>query len=360
MSALLEYKCPCCGGKVEFDSGTQQMKCPYCDSEFTIEAMKEYEAAQAGEQESSMNWDTNAGTEWSDGETAGMKVFSCQSCGGEIIAEETTGASSCPYCGNPVVMKGSFDGDLRPDMVIPFKLDKKTAVEKLSEHLKGKKFLPKMFKDQNHIDEIKGVYVPFWLFDADSDADVRYEAVKERRWEDNRYRYVEKSYYSVRRAGKIAFEHVPVDGSSKMEDDLMESVEPFDYKDAVPFEKAYLSGYLADRYDVSAEESIKRANERIEESVKDKFRESVTGYDSVKAEHTSISLHNGTAKYVLYPVWILNTTWNNQKYTFAMNGQTGKFVGNLPLDKGAFWRAFGIWSVICSVIVYIIRVFLLK
>ena len=140
----------------------------------------------------------------------------------------------------------------------------------------------------------------------------------------------------------------------------MESVEPFDYKDAVPFEKAYLSGYLADRYDVSAEESIKRANERIEESVKDKFRESVTGYDSVKAEHTSISLHNGTAKYVLYPVWILNTTWNNQKYTFAMNGQTGKFVGNLPLDKGAFWRAFGIWSVICSVIVYIIKVFLLK
>lgn len=358
MGSLIEYKCPCCGGKVEFDSGTQQMKCPYCDSEFSIEAMKEYEEAQAAEQQSDMSWDTNAGTEWSQGETDGMKVYSCKSCGGEIIAEETTGASSCPYCGNPIVMTGSFDGDLKPDMVIPFKLDKKKAKEKLNDHLKGKKFLPKQFKDQNHIDEIKGVYVPFWLFDADADGDVRYKAVKERTWEDNRYKYTEKSYYSVRRKGKMAFEHVPVDGSSKMPDDLMESIEPFDYKDAVTFEKAYLSGYLADRYDVNAEQSIDRANKRIEQSVIDSFRDSVTGYNSVTTEGKCINLQNGKAKYVLYPVWILNTTWNGEKYTFAMNGQTGKFVGNLPVDKAAYWKAVALYSVICCIITCLIAGFM--
>lgn len=358
MSELIEYKCPCCGGKVEFDSGTQQMKCPYCDSEFSIEAMKELEAAQASQQESSMNWDTGAGSEWSNGETDGMKIYSCKSCGGEIVAEETTGATSCPYCGNPIVMTGNFAGDLRPDMVIPFKLDKKMAKEKLSEHLKGKKFLPKQFSDENHIDEIKGVYVPFWLFDADTEGDIRYKAMKQRTWSDNNYNYTEKSYYSVRRKGTASFAHVPVDGSSKMPDDLMESVEPFDYSEAVPFEKAYLSGYLADRYDVNAEQSIDRANERIEQSVIDTFRESVTGYTEVTTDGKCINLHNGKAKYVLYPVWILNTTWNGEKYLFAMNGQTGKFVGNLPVDYAAYWKATALYSVISSVIACLIAWFL--
>ncbi|MCQ2465420.1 MAG: hypothetical protein MJ095_07555 [Oscillospiraceae bacterium] len=357
MGELIDYKCPCCGGKVEFDSTAQQMKCPYCDSEFSIEAMKEMEEAQQNQQ-SNMSWDTGAGSEWSQGETDGMKVFLCKSCGGEIIADDTTGASSCPYCGNPVVMTGSFDGDLRPDMVIPFKLDKKKAKEKYLQHLQGKKFLPKEFSDQNHIDEIKGVYVPFWLFDADADGDIRYRAVKERRWEDSRFRYTEKNYYSVRRAGSLAFEHVPVDGSSKMPDDLMESVEPFDYSEAVSFEKAYLSGYLADRYDVTAEQSIDRANKRIEESVIDTFRESVTGFDSVTTETKLINLNNGKAKYVLYPVWILNTTWNGEKYLFAMNGQTGKFVGNLPCDKAAYTKAVALYSVICVIIALVIAYFM--
>jgi DNA-directed RNA polymerase subunit RPC12/RpoP len=356
MSGMTDYKCPCCGGQIEFDSASQNMKCPFCDSEFSIEAVQEMQADQLSSND--MSWDTSAGTDWQPGETEGMKIYSCKSCGGEIVADELTGASSCPYCGNPVVISGTFDGDLRPDLVIPFKLDKNKAKEKLAEHLKGKKFLPKAFTDQNHIDEIKGVYVPFWLFDADADGDIRYEGVKERRWSDSNYRYVEKSYYNVRRTGSLAFEHVPVDGSSRMPDDLMESIEPFDYKDAVTFEKAYLSGYLADRYDVTAEQSIDRANHRIEESVIDTFRDSVIGYSQVTEKGNAIQLHNGKAQYVLYPVWILNTTWNDQKFLFAMNGQTGKFVGNLPLDKAAFLKAMALYSTVCAVIACIIAYFM--
>ena len=355
MSDMLEYKCPCCGGKVEFDSASQQMKCPFCESEFSIEAVQQMQQDQIGSND--MSWDASAGSDWQPGETEGMKVYSCKSCGGEIVADELTGASSCPYCGNPVVLQGTFDGDLRPDLVIPFKLDKNKAKEKLSEHLKGKKFLPKAFTDQNHIDEIKGVYVPFWLFDADADGDIQYEGIKERTWSDSNYRYTEKSYFNVRRTGSLAFEHVPVDGSSRMPDDLMESIEPFDYKDAVTFEKAYLSGYLADRYDVTAEQSIDRANHRIEQSVIDTFRESVVGYSQVHEKGNAIQLHNGKAQYVLYPVWILNTTWNNEKFLFAMNGQTGKFVGNLPLDKSAFVKAMALYSIIGAVVACILTYF---
>lgn len=358
MNAVVEYKCPCCGGSIEFDSKSQQMKCPYCDTTFDVEAMKQLEEAQKDSTGSEMNWDTQAGSEWEQGETEGMRIYTCKSCGGEIVAEETTGASACPYCGSPVVMTGNFEGDLKPDLVIPFKLDKEAAKAALTKHLSGKKFLPKLFKDQNHIDEIKGVYVPFWLFDADADADILYRAEKERRWNDDNFNYTETSYYMVKRAGSLAFDSVPVDGSSQMPDELMESIEPFDYKDATDFKTAYLSGYLADRYDVSAEESVNRANERIEESTKRAFRDTVMGFDAVDETNASIRLKNGKARYILCPVWILNTTWNGEKFTFAMNGQTGKFVGNLPLDKGAFWRSFAIYAAIASVVAYIVMTLL--
>ena len=335
MQTLQEYKCPCCGGAIAFDSTLQKMKCPFCGTEFEMDALKSYDAELQGEQADNMEWETSAGSEWQESEIEGLRSYVCKSCGGEIVGDANTAATSCPFCGNPVVMMNQFAGLLKPDIVIPFKLDKKAAKAGLMKHLNGKKLLPKIFKDQNHIDEVKGVYVTFWLFDTDVDAQVRYRATKVRTWSDEDYRYTETSYYMIHRGGSVGFEHVPVDGSSKMPDDLMESVEPYDYSDALDFQTAYLAGYFADKYDVTAEESIDRANQRVRRSTEDAFASTVQGYATVNAESSSVQFHGGKAKYALYPVWLLNTTWNGEKYTFAMNGQTGKFVGNLPLDKSA-------------------------
>ncbi len=338
MSTLLEYECPCCGGKIEFDSASQQMKCPFCDTTFELETLKEYGGVMNETQQEAMTWDVTPGGEWQEGETAGMSVYTCNSCGGEIVADQTTGATSCPYCDSPVVMTGQFGGDLRPDFVIPFKLDKQAAMDALKKHLEGKFLLPAAFKDENHIDDIKCIYVPFWMFDADAKGSFAYKATKVRRWEDSSYNYVETKHYSVLRAGSLSFEHVPVDGSSKMPDDLMESIEPFNFAEVKDFNTAYLSGYLADKYDVSAEESIDRANTRVKQSMRDEFLRTVTGYTTVIQQRESITLSNGKARYVLCPVWVLNTSWNGENFLFAMNGQTGKFVGNLPVDMGKFWR----------------------
>ena len=287
-----------------------------------------------------MQWESTAGNEWESGETDGLRTYVCKSCGGEIVGDETTGATSCPFCGNPVVMMGQFSGALKPDYVIPFKLDKKAAKEALKKHYQGKRLLPKVFKDANHIDEIKGIYVPFWLFDADANADIRYKATRTSHWSDSDYNYTKTDYYSIWRSGSLGFSGVPVDGSSKIENDLMESIEPFDFSQAVDFQTAYLAGYLADKYDVDAEQSIVRANERIKTSTEQAFQSTVQGYVTVTPEYSGVRLFNTNAKYALYPVWILNTSWNGKKYTFAMNGQTGKLVGDLPLDKSALmkWR----------------------
>lgn len=351
MAGLHEYECPCCGGSIEFNSSIQKMKCPFCDTEFEMEALKQFDEQLKSDSVDEMNWDMKDQSEWSSGESEGMKVYVCKSCGGEIVTDATTSATACPYCDNPVVMMNNFSSMLKPDLVLPFQLDKKAATEGLKKHLMGKRLLPKVFTSQNHIDEVKGVYVPFWLFDASADADIRYKATKEKTWSDNKFNYKEISYYSVLRGGDIAFEQVPVDGSTKMEDDLMESLEPFDMSKAVDFQTAYLAGYLADKYDVEKEDSIQRANERIKKSTEIEFANTVQGFHSVNVENSSIRLNEGKVKYALLPVWILNTTWNGEKYTFAMNGQSGKFVGNLPLDKAAYKKwLFGLTAGIAAVV----------
>lgn len=340
MAELQEFKCPCCGGAIGFDSTIQKMKCPYCDTEFDIETLISYDRELKNERPEDLTWETQAGGRWQEGETDGLRSYICNSCGGEIVTDANTAATACPYCDSPVVMTEQFAGLLKPDFVIPFQMDAKAAKAALTKHYKGKCLLPKVFKDQNHIEEIKGIYVPFWLFDAEAEADIRYRGTRVQTWSDSDYHYTRTSYYSIRRGGTLAFERVPVDGSSKMADDLMESIEPFDFSDAVDFQTAYLAGYFADKYDVDAEQSTDRANLRVRTSTEDTFSSTVRGYASVIPESSSIRLQNGRAKYALYPVWLLNTSWKGQRYTFAMNGQTGKFAGDLPMDKGLFWKWF--------------------
>lgn len=357
MSDINEYKCPSCGGAIEFDSHSQKMKCPYCDTEFDLETLKKYDeqlSREAEQKDDISDWQTDPGKQWQEGETDGMNVYTCKSCGGEIVSDENTGATSCPYCGNPVILTERFRGALRPDMVIPFKLDKKAAKEAYYKHIKGRPLLPKVFRRKNHIDEIKGIYVPFWLFDADVAADARYKATKVRTWSDSDYDYTETSYYSVDRSGNMSFVSVPVDGSSRMPDDLMESIEPYKVADAVEFQTAYLSGYLADKYDVDAQQSTDRARERMKESAQDVLRDTVKGYASVIPENTNVRISGGDAKYALYPVWILNTTWRGKKYIFAMNGQTGRMTGDLPVDNGAYTRWLLGLTAVFSIAAYLV------
>ena len=342
-----EYKCPCCGGAIVFDSNLQKMHCPYCGTEFDIDTLKDYDSDLNKSTESNFSWDTSGGEQWQAEE--GMRVYTCASCGGEIICEDTVSATECPYCGNPQIILSQLSGSLKPDLIIPFKYDKKAAVAAFDEHLKNKRLLPKIFKSQNHIDEIKGIYVPFWLFDADVDGTVRYRATRVRCWSDRDYDYTETSFYSVLRGGEIAFDNVPADGSAKMADDLTESLEPFDFSEAVDFKTAYLSGYLADKYDVCADDCIERINTRVRTSTESAFASTVTGYNTVTPEGASINIKNSSVKYALFPIWLLNTTYQGQKFTFAMNAQSGKFVGNLPLDKKAYAKwLFGLWGAVAA------------
>ena len=341
--ANLQLKCPCCGGTLQFDNKSQEVVCPYCDSHFSTEDLNNYNADLESDKQEDTSWDESQVQAFTGKEMKGMKVYSCDSCGGEIIVDETTSSTICPYCGNNLVVAKELSGDLKPNVVIPFKNDKEVVQENLKKFFKKKPLLPGSFKKESTIEEIKPLYVPFWLLDADVDGKVRFKGETTRTYSDAYYNYKETKYYSIVREGRIAFDHVPVDGSKKMEDKLMESIEPYDFKEAVDFNVAFLAGFAADRYDVSKEETFNRATERFRDGTINAFRNDISGYDNVRVEDSNIQLSNTKSLYALYPVWLLNAKWKDKLFRFAVNGQTGKIAGNLPVSVGKFIMFFMIF-----------------
>ena len=348
MAEITNYKCTSCGGSLKFSSTKQKLICTSCGTEFEVSEF-DSTAAASGEVQYQAKKD-----EW-DVHGEGLVVYECKNCGGEVVGDESMASTKCPYCENPIVISSKFEGSLRPDLVIPFKLNKKAAEQELRNHVNKIKLAPGAFKAGNHISEIKGVYVPFWLFDANVHASGRFEAEKIHKHSDSQYDYKETEFYDVYREGDMSFQNVPADASKQMNDSLMDSIEPYDVSAAVPYSSAYMAGYLANKYDVSVQECQPRADKRMEQTAKDLIRGQVKGYDAVHDKGGTFNKTSSAYKYALYPVWILNTMWNGNKYTFAMNGQTGKLVGDVPYSKGKFYGILfgvlaGLWAILLGIV----------
>lgn len=340
MSEILEYKCPGCGAPLVFDGEKQVMKCGSCDNNYSVEFLERNENEEKAKDEVTAKWE-KYNTESINAEN--LKIYSCTSCGAEIIGDENTAATHCVYCDSPAIMVNQLTGMYKPDYVIPFKMGKPDAKEAILKLCKGKMLLPKGFTNENRIEEIKGIYVPFWLFDCDIYANIDYKATKVTHWSDRKYNYTRTEHFKLDREGSLDFTKVPIDGSSKIDNIFMEAVEPFDYSEAVDFQTAYLSGFLADKYDVDSEDCKDRINERIKKSTVTVFADTTKGgnYTTVVPNNVNLKINHGSVRYALLPVWMLNTKYKDTMYTFVMNGQTGKFIGKLPISMGKFFAWLG-------------------
>ena len=162
---IITHKCPNCGGALTFDPSDQKFHCPYCFSIFTEEEVTAFEEKQ---KEATMQTDEQRIVE----ETASpppentMSLFLCPSCGAEIVTDETTAATYCYFCHNPVVLSGRLSGDFLPNKVLPFKIEKEEAVKQFLDWTKKKWFVPPYFFDQKQIEKLTGVYFPYWVVNA--------------------------------------------------------------------------------------------------------------------------------------------------------------------------------------------------
>lgn len=351
-TSVLEYKCPCCNAGLKFGQQEQKMKCEYCDNIFDLDAVRAYNEEKADD---AFEWERSEHSDFTEEDTECMQAFTCPSCGGEMVTDSNTAATFCPYCGNPAVLNSRVSGGVRPDAVIPFKTGKEDAQKAFRALCKGKPLLPKGYADRQQVEKLTGIYVPFWLYNCSGDRNGSYRATRVHHWSDSQYRYTKTDYYHLNRAARAEFTSIPMDGSSKMEDALMESIEPYDYSQMVDFNTAYLSGFFADKYDVESDAGEGRIKERVGSTLDEKIAESCIGYASVVPASGSLQVKQSQAKYVLMPVWILRSRYKDKLYTFAMNGQTGKMTGTFPIcpKRSAAW-----FSLICAAVTAV--VFLLQ
>ena len=346
------YTCPCCGAPLSFSGESGKLECASCGNSYELDAIQALTSAESVDR---LEFENQAES-FDASEAAQMQAYICKGCGAELLTEDTTTATECPYCGSPTILPERIEGGVKPEKVIPFKVTKEEAQKQFEEYFKGKRLLPNVFlQSRNRIAEMRKLYVPYWLFDCDAQANIVYDAEKrntERRgdWEITRTRY-----YLVRRSGRMGFDSIPVDGSEKLDDKITESLEPYDLSAAVPFQPAVLAGALADQADVEAKDCEKRAVERVETSVSQAMRDTVNGYSSVSERSRSIYSENGRATPVLMPVWLITTQKEGKTYTFAINGQSGKLTCDVPADtkKSLLWGG-GVFAGVLAVIALIL------
>lgn len=344
MSNTLDHKCPSCNAVLKFNPHGQNWKCEYCRSEFNIDEIMAYEekVGKVLEEESNIKSKSD------------IDVYLCNNCGAQIIADPNVSTTSCVYCKNTAILKDKLQDEFNPDYVIPFKFTKEDAITAFKNLEKGRILMPKTFNSKKNIEEMSGIYIPFWLYNYDSNGMIEANCKRITSWRSGNYRYTKTDTYVVTRGGDMRFEHIPVDGSKRFPNDIMNSIEPFDYKDIKEFNYSYLSGFLSEKYDVTKDEAIEEATKRAKNSFIEEMKKNIVGYNVVTPIKDSINLKNTSHSYVLLPVWMLNVKYKDKIYTFAMNGQTGKLVGNIPIDKKRATLVWLIIFVITFIIIFII------
>ena len=339
---VLDNKCPACGAKIEFNPKNQMWDCEYCASKFSLEDMQKHNNASSKEA-------NVVQAEMPNVKLENMDVYRCKNCGAEIMADENTTSTFCVYCGSTAILKDKINDGRAPNYIIPFKNVKEDAIEAFKKLTKFRPLMPKCFKKIEKIQKITGVYIPFWAYDLKADGEIEVLATDIKHWSDSRYSYTKTDRYSIRKSGHFDFDKVLADASSRFSDDLMDSLEPFDYSGLTAYNHAYLSGFLAEKYDVKEEDGLKSASERTLDTAVDLVKETIHHQTKV-VTNNGILIKPKQIHYIMLPVWMVNIQYNNKSYTFAMNGQTGKIIGNIPIGV----KETIIWSVIIFVTLFIL------
>lgn len=323
MGKVLDEKCLNCGASIKYNPKKQKFICDYCRGEFTIDDIKKHKQKVNKEDKLTKEFDL----------MQDMEGYHCNNCGAEIISLKNISSTSCLYCKSSSIIKNRLTGIYKPDSIIPFKYTKEDAILKFKEICKGRPLLPKNFSDLNNISEMEGLYVPFWLYDLENNTNLTASCTKVSTWSDSRYIYTKTSYYNVERGGTLNFKSVPNDAASRFDDKIMNAIEPFDYKELKEFNTSFLAGFLSEKFDVDKDSAYKNTKLRIEEDSKEYLKKDMIGYQSINIKNNTNDIKINEIKYVLLPVFVLNIKYNDKIYRFSMNGQTGKLVGEIPVDK---------------------------
>jgi DNA-directed RNA polymerase subunit RPC12/RpoP len=334
---VVQYKCPSCGADMAFDSTTGKLHCDSCGTNMNIEEM----SGGKNTQDHKHTHQESASHKEAFDHGAEVHEYQCNNCGAVLITDQDTTATTCSFCGAGVVLSDRLSGTFAPSLVIPFAINKEEAQAAFKKWCKKGLLTPSGFMTADRIKSITGIYVPFWLYDLNGTGTADATCTKVRTYTRGDYIYTETDYYRVYRKVNLNYLKVPTDASEKMNDKMMDKLEPYHYKDLKDFNMPYLAGYLAEKYNYDANAMFPRVESRVQDYVDSYLRQTISGYSSTTYNNKDIRIRTENAEYALFPVWMVCYDYKKSEHTFAMNGQTGKIVGKPPLSpaKIAGWFA---------------------
>ncbi len=325
---VVNYKCPGCGAAMTYDEKSDTLSCDYCGTKQKVSDVKD-------EEQTTVEKDAEEEPEYMS-----FHGYKCPNCGAEIVTDDATAATFCGFCGSPTLIEDRLSGVQKPSRLIPFCIGKDEAKERFRKWTKKGLLTPKVFSSQAVLEKVTGIYVPFWLYNYDADIELDAKATKVRTERRGDWEIIHTDHFLIHRHAFAQFDDVPADASEKMDDEMMDSLEPFDNKQLREFDMPYLSGYYAEKYSYDASEMAPRVESRVSKYGVNATMATIHGYSTVVPMRKKIKLHRTKAEYVLLPVWHLNYSWKGKMYSFMLNGQTGRQVGALPISKArvvAWW-----------------------
>lgn len=338
---VVQYKCPSCGADMAYDSTSGMLHCDSCGRNESIESFRDTQSGAETDAFHSQDKYTDGSGNYRSFDESETSEYHCKNCGAILITDKDTTATTCSFCGAGVVLSDRLSGNLAPAKVIPFSINKQQAQEAFKKWCKKGRLTPKGFMSADRVKSITGLYVPFWLYDLNGQGEADATCTRVRTYTRGEYIYTETSFYHVYRQVNLNYLKIPADASEKMNDDLMDKLEPYHYDDLKDFNMPYLAGYLAEKYNYDDTALLPRVQDRVTNYVDTYIRSTINGYTSTNYNHKDIRIRERHADYVLLPVWMVCYDYKQSEHTFAMNGQTGKIVGRPPLSPGkiAAWFA---------------------
>ena len=332
----MKFECQACGGSVEYNAKLDKMVCAFCGCIFDVgefDLVQEREA-KAPDMVPIMSQDIQE-----------YRVFSCSSCGAEILINGVEASKFCAYCGQPAISFDRIAGELKPDYIIPFKVSKEYAMEEMSKTIRRAKIEPERIENFK-MEYLRGIYMPYRLYDIEY-----YDDQVWRKKREGEYMRSSKSYH---RKVRYTFKELAIPTASRLNDEIAQRLEPFDMSEKVSFDSEYLSGYYADRYDKSAEETNLAALEKAKRLFNAGVQRTIDTFDAGELSFTKPEVDMLNSSYVMVPVWFMTVKLDGETYTMVMNGQTGKLTGALPVSKKQEVFYFVALSVIFSLCMFML------